>query len=48
MSAAAAALRNDALARWLTVEVPRAIVDRKPLPPRPGQSRPGRQRLFGR
>jgi hypothetical protein len=48
MSAAAAALRNDALARWLTVEVPGAIVDRKPLPPRPGQSRPGRQRLFGR
>jgi protein-tyrosine phosphatase len=48
MSAAAAALRNDALARWLTVEVPGAIVDRNSLPPRPGQSRPGRQRLFGR
>lgn len=48
MSGAAAALRNDTLSRWLTVEVPGAIVDGRPLPPRPGQSRPGRQRLFGR
>ena len=48
MSGAAAALRNETLARWLTVEVPRAIVDGLPLPPRPGQARPGRQRRFGR
>ena len=34
--------------RWLTVEVPGAIVDGLPLPPRPGQARPRRQRLFGR
>ena len=48
MSGAAAALRNEALARWLTLEVPRAIVDDTTLPPRPGRARPGRQRLFGR
>jgi len=47
MSAAAAALRNDALARWLTVDVPRAIVDGGELPPRPGPARPRRRRLFG-
>ncbi len=48
MSGAVAALRNEALARWLTVEVPAAIVDRTALPPRPGQARPRRRRLFGR
>ncbi|HZT17661.1 MAG TPA: CpsB/CapC family capsule biosynthesis tyrosine phosphatase [Gaiellaceae bacterium] len=44
MSAAAAAVGDDALARWLTVEVPRAIVDATPLPPRPPRSK--RRRLF--
>jgi protein-tyrosine phosphatase len=35
------------LGRWLTVDVPRAIVDDAPLPPRPeGTIRP-RRRLFG-
>ncbi len=49
MSGAVAALRNEPLARWLTVEVPGAIVDNGMLPPRPERSRPGRrQRLFRR
>lgn len=48
MSKAVAALRNDSLGRWLTVEVPGSIVDGGTLPPRPGQARPRRQRLFGR
>ncbi len=48
MSGAVAALRNEALARWLTVDVPGSIVDGRTLPPRPGQARPGRQRLFRR
>ena len=48
MSGAAAALRNEPLARWLTVDVPGSIVDGGRLPPRPGQARPRRKRLFGR
>jgi protein-tyrosine phosphatase len=39
MSAAARALGDEALARWLTVDVPRAIVDDAPLPERPGSTR---------
>ena len=48
MSKAVAALRNDSLGRWLTVDVPGSIVDGGTLPPRPGQARPRRKRLFGR
>ena len=47
MRSAAAALRDEPLARWLTVHVPRAIVEREPMPPRPHRVRP-RRRLFGR
>jgi protein-tyrosine phosphatase len=35
MAAAAEAVGDEALARWLTVDVPRAIVDDTPLPERP-------------
>jgi protein-tyrosine phosphatase len=35
MSAAASAVGNPALARWLTVDVPRAIVENAALPARP-------------
>jgi protein-tyrosine phosphatase len=45
LSAAAAAIDDDALAHWLTVAVPRAIVEGGALPPRP---EPRRRRLFGR
>jgi protein-tyrosine phosphatase len=45
MSAAAAALGDEALARWLTVEVPRSILEHEPMPPR--GARP-RRRLFRR
>jgi hypothetical protein len=38
---------DDALARWLTEDVPRAIVDDAQLPPRPRADRP-RRRWFGR
>jgi protein-tyrosine phosphatase len=47
MSAAAAALGDDALARWLTVEVPRSILEHEPMPPRPRTARP-RRRFFRR
>jgi protein-tyrosine phosphatase len=40
MSAAAATLDNPALARWLTVGVPGAIVRNAELPPRPGTHEP--------
>ena len=44
---AVASLGDDALARWLTVDVPRAVLaDGKP-PPRP-MTRPRRRGLFGR
>ena len=47
MSAAVAALGDEALAWWLTVGVPGAILENELLPPRPG--RPGHGgRLFGR
>jgi protein-tyrosine phosphatase len=39
MSAAARAVGDRALARWLTVGVPRAIVEDTPLPARPEQER---------
>ena len=39
MRAAADSLGDDALARWLTVEMPRAIVDDTPLPLRPESKR---------
>jgi len=45
MSAAVAAIGDEALARWLTVEVPGAIVEGGRVPPRPAQGRP---RRFGR
>jgi protein-tyrosine phosphatase len=35
LSAAARAVGDRALSRWLTVDVPRAIVEGAPLPPRP-------------
>jgi protein-tyrosine phosphatase len=47
MSAAAEAVGDDALARWLTYDVPRAIVEDEQLPPRPRTGRP-RRRWFGR
>jgi protein-tyrosine phosphatase len=47
MSSAVAAVGDEALARWLTLEVPRAIVDDARMPPRPVASRP-RRRFFRR
>jgi protein-tyrosine phosphatase len=47
MSSAAAAVGDEALARWLTVDVPRAIVEDERVPPRPVAARP-RRRFFGR
>lgn len=44
MSSAAAAIGDDELARWLTSDVPGAILEREPIPPRP---RRARRRLFG-
>jgi hypothetical protein len=35
MLAAVDAIRDDALARWLVSDVPRALVQGGPLPPRP-------------
>jgi protein-tyrosine phosphatase len=42
---AARAIGDDRLARWLTVEVPRAIVERGTVPPRPPTGRPRRWSL---
>jgi len=39
MAAAAATVGSDELARWLTVELPAALVAAGPLPPRPAASR---------
>jgi protein-tyrosine phosphatase len=47
MRRAAAALGDEALARWLTEGVPGAIVDGGPLPERPEPARRRRFRLFG-
>jgi protein-tyrosine phosphatase len=46
MSDAAAAVGDEALARWLTEDVPRSIVERTTTPPRPEQVRPRRRRWF--
>jgi len=43
LASAAGAAGDDALARWLTQDVPAAIVSGEPLPPRP--ERPRRRRL---
>jgi protein-tyrosine phosphatase len=45
MSAAVEALADEALARWLTVSVPSAIVENEPMPARP---RAARRRSFFR
>ena len=47
MSSAVAAVGDERLARWLTDDVPRAIVDDERIPPRPVAVRP-RRRWFGR
>jgi protein-tyrosine phosphatase len=39
MRSAVRAVENDELARWLTDDLPRAIVDRTELPDRPGRKR---------
>ncbi|MBV8479340.1 MAG: hypothetical protein JOY72_03470, partial [Actinobacteria bacterium] len=44
MSEAAAALRDDALARWMTVDVPNALLEGRPLPQRPASARRGLRR----
>ena len=46
MSSAAAAVGDPALARWLTHEVPRAVLDGRELPPRP-QTPPARRKRLG-
>jgi protein-tyrosine phosphatase len=46
MRSAAEAVADTALARWLTVDVPRAIVEQEKVPPRPHGARP-RRRLPG-
>ena len=45
MSSAAAAIGDASLARWLTQEVPRALLDGRALPARP-QTQPARRRRF--
>jgi protein-tyrosine phosphatase len=47
MGAAVASIGDEALARWLTAEVPGAILENDPVPPRPRTARP-RRRFFGR
>jgi protein-tyrosine phosphatase len=47
MGDAVTALGDEALARWLTVDVPSAIVENEPMPPRPRATRP-RRRFFRR
>lgn len=44
---AVASLDDDVLARWLTVDVPRAVLASRKPPPRP-MTRPRRRGLFGR
>lgn len=49
LSSAAAALGDEALARWLTEEAPAALLAGEPLPPRPQRAKPRRPfRLFRR
>ena len=45
MSDAAAAVGDEALARWLTEDVPGALLAAGPLPPRPAPARPRRLRF---
>jgi protein-tyrosine phosphatase len=47
LSAAAHAIGDARLAHWLTDEVPRAIVERRTVPPRPPTGRPRRWSLRG-
>lgn len=47
LGSAASALGDDDLARWLTQDVPRAILEDTPAPPRPGQ-KSRRRRWFAR
>jgi protein-tyrosine phosphatase len=47
LSAAVAAIGDRDLSRWLTVDVPRSIVEGTPTPPRPGGAQ-RRRRLFRR
>ncbi len=47
MSKAVEALDDEELGRWLTVEVPRSIVDATAPPPRPETRPKRRRRLFG-
>jgi protein-tyrosine phosphatase len=47
IAAAAEAVGDEALARWLTVDVPRSIVDGAETPPRPSKG-PRRRGLFRR
>jgi protein-tyrosine phosphatase len=48
LTAAAHAVGDDALGRWLTVDVPAALVAGAPPPPRPEPQRPRRWSLRGR
>jgi protein-tyrosine phosphatase len=48
LAAAAASLSNDSLARWLVHDVPAAIVNDTPLPPRPSARAKERRRLLRR
>ncbi len=47
LGAAARAIGDERLARWLTDDVPRAIVERRTVPPRPPGGRPRRWSLRG-
>ena len=48
MTAASEAVRDPALARWLTVDVPGALVRGESIPERPERPRSGRRRLLRR
>ena len=48
LSGAVEAIGDPALARWLTVDVPRAILEGKPTPPRPVEDRPRRRSFLRR
>jgi len=48
MSSAVEAIGDDDLAQWLTIDVPRSILERTAAPPRPVGGRSRRRWLFGR
>jgi protein-tyrosine phosphatase len=48
LAAAAESVSDEALARWLVVDVPAAIVHDTPLPPRPFSPSRGKRRVLGR